>query len=159
MTSGIRTKADIDSDQCMLYAGSLKTSGYPKSPNTIIRRYGNQAEDLHRFIYMIEVGELIQGMVIDHICENKSCINSDHLQQVTIRENVTIKSETSVSALNFRKTNCKHGHSRWGIRPVARRYCLECTRLRSVKNNPLTQERRNELRRLRKIKERMLICA
>lgn len=143
MTSGIRTKADIDLDQCMLYAGSIKISGYPKSPNTIIRRYGNQVSDLHRFVYLTEIGELVAGMVIDHICGNKSCINSDHLQQITSRENTIILSQISPASINARKITCQNGHNRWYLDPRGSRRCRECHRLKMAA----------------KAKERMLICA
>ena len=41
----------------------------------------------HRWSYQRWVGELIPGMHIDHLCNNTSCVNPEHLEQVTEREN------------------------------------------------------------------------
>jgi hypothetical protein len=41
----------------------------------------------HRFSYMCNIGEIPDGMQIDHLCKNKSCVNPDHLEIVTSQEN------------------------------------------------------------------------
>jgi hypothetical protein len=42
----------------------------------------------HRFAWLIATGELLDGMVINHKCCNKLCVNPDHLEQVTQRQNM-----------------------------------------------------------------------
>lgn len=44
----------------------------------------------HRVSYMLFVGELTQGLVIDHICRNKKCVNPSHLRQVSQRKTIKI---------------------------------------------------------------------
>jgi hypothetical protein len=41
----------------------------------------------HRWAYQNWVGELIKGMHVDHLCGNTSCVNPEHLEQVSEREN------------------------------------------------------------------------
>lgn len=41
----------------------------------------------HRLSYMLNVGSIPEGMVIDHVCQNKSCVNPSHLEPVTHAEN------------------------------------------------------------------------
>lgn len=42
----------------------------------------------HRFAYEFLVGPIPKGLEIDHLCRNKSCVNPDHLEAVTHRENI-----------------------------------------------------------------------
>jgi len=65
-------------------------------------------EYAHRFSYELAFGPIPQGMVIDHLCRNTSCVNPDHLEVVTHREN-SLRGNGS-PALNARKTHCIHGH-------------------------------------------------
>lgn len=42
----------------------------------------------HRWSYEnVGLGQLVPGLVIDHLCRNRRCVNPDHLEQVTNREN------------------------------------------------------------------------
>ncbi len=41
----------------------------------------------HRFSYEISGGD-IDGKFLDHLCKNRKCVNPDHLEIVTLGENV-----------------------------------------------------------------------
>ena len=42
----------------------------------------------HRFSYESFIGPIAAGMVIDHKCRNRSCVNPDHLHAVTRKQNI-----------------------------------------------------------------------
>jgi hypothetical protein len=42
----------------------------------------------HRFYYLHYKGEIGEGNQVDHLCMNKRCVNPDHLDAVSPRENV-----------------------------------------------------------------------
>lgn len=44
-------------------------------------------ESVHRASYEAFIGPISEGMTIDHICRNTSCVNPNHLEQVTQSEN------------------------------------------------------------------------
>lgn len=41
----------------------------------------------HRYAYKISKGELLEGLIIRHLCNNRKCVNPDHLEQGTHRDN------------------------------------------------------------------------
>lgn len=41
----------------------------------------------HRWCWEYLVGPIPEGLVLDHLCENKRCVNPDHLEVVTQGEN------------------------------------------------------------------------
>ena len=85
----------------------------------------------HRNAYQLLVGTIPAGLTIDHLCRNKLCVNTDHMEPVTIAENNRRK--------NAAQTHCKQGHPfegdnlRVAKRPggYARRVCVACQRARN----------------------------
>lgn len=62
----------------------------------------------HRYSYEIHVGLIPQGLVLDHLCGNRGCVNPDHLEAVRQRTNVLRGS--APPARNAEKTHCPKGH-------------------------------------------------
>jgi hypothetical protein len=94
----------------------------------------------HRYFYEFWTSTRIPpGMQIDHLCKRRRCVNPAHLEVVTPRENV-LRSVHTVSGINARKTECKHGHPLSGdnlrIRPDGSRRCITCHR-NAVRNSRL----------------------
>lgn len=66
---------------CWLWEGSTR-GGYGR-----VRIEGKMME-AHRASYEKYVGDIPDGLVIDHLCRNRSCINPDHMEPVTNAENI-----------------------------------------------------------------------
>lgn len=62
----------------------------------------------HRFSWeLFHKTSIPLGLVVDHMCGNKFCVNPSHLQVVTQKENVRV----STTKTNASKTHCYKGHS------------------------------------------------
>lgn len=82
----------------------------------------------HRFSYQLLIGPIPRGLTLDHLCREKRCVNPEHLEVVTLRENIL--RGNSLPAINARKTHCKRGHCLSGknvvITTAGYRNCREC---------------------------------
>lgn len=109
---------------CWLWTGSLTTSGYGHLSR---KRKMLQA---HRVSLELRGVAMPEGMVVDHVCRVRSCVNPDHLRVVTRRQNV-IENSVSLPAKQVRNTHCPKGHpyagenlSKWS----RHRVCMTCKR-------------------------------
>jgi len=84
---------------CWLWTGCKNEKGYSYFG---LRGKNRRA---HRVAYQHFIGPIPAGLVIDHLCRNRGCVNPHHLEAVTVKEN-TARGPAS----NEAKTHCKHGH-------------------------------------------------
>lgn len=98
-----RLMSKIDkSGSCWYWLGAVTSTGY-----------GNfylQGKYLgaHKAVYQMLIGPVPEGLELDHLCRVRACVNPDHLEPVTHRENDL--RGVGVSAVNIVKTHCDQGH-------------------------------------------------
>ena len=73
-------KVSISTDGCWEWQAS-KNLGYGKF------KYKGEMRLAHRVSYEIFIKEIPSGLVVDHICYNRGCVNPDHLQLLTVKQN------------------------------------------------------------------------
>lgn len=63
------------------------TSHYIEKNGYVMYRDGDKKKRMHRFIYEECFGEIPEGMVVRHKCDNRKCINPEHLELGTHQDN------------------------------------------------------------------------
>src|SRR5215470_16941507 len=89
--------------ECWAWQGAYNNKGYP----TVW--LGNRKYLAHRVAYERWRGPIPRGKQLDHLCRDPRCVNPEHLEAVTCRENL-LRSEKTWARRNTEKTRCLRGH-------------------------------------------------
>lgn len=120
-------------ETCWFWTATLNNRGYGE-----FGRFGLA----HRYAYELLVGPIPIGLTLDHLCRQPACVRPDHLEPVTLRENVL--RGKGWSGRNAIKTHCPQGHpydevnTRWYRN---QRNCRVCSRECSARRRRASKDR------------------
>ena len=104
----IERKISRDPSGCWLWLGGLSngygcmTAGWQYEPKP------RRTTLVYRLLYEEKYGLVPIGLELDHKCRVRRCVNPDHLEPVTRREN--IRRGVSPVAREMQQTHCLRGH-------------------------------------------------
>ena len=99
------SKVDVGRrDQCWEWRKYKNPDGYG------LFRVGGSMRGAHRIAYMISGKVIPDGMVIDHLCRNRCCVNPKHLRAVPSYENTMAVGSLAPAKRQAEQTHCFRGH-------------------------------------------------
>lgn len=109
---------------CWLWIGTTDKLGYGRL------WWEGRPSLAHRVVYNAAKAPIPNGLSLDHLCRNPTCVNPDHLEPVTHKVNV-LRGE-GFGAKNKRKMHCDNGHPFTEVNTIERtdgsgwRACRTC---------------------------------
>jgi hypothetical protein len=124
--------------ECVIWAKRIGSKGYG-----LAHIGGRERIAAHILEWEKVNGPVPDGLVLDHLCRNKACVNPAHLEPVTQRENVC--RGTAPSAQNAAKTHCAYGHPLTGENLIydaeGYRMCKTC----QVRRDEASRKRKRDI--------------
>jgi hypothetical protein len=117
----------IQSRNCWIWIGAKIWSGYGQFG------LNGKLKLAHRVSYELFKEDIPEGLQLDHLCKNRSCVNPDHLEIVTTQENTRRGLTGKINHHKLKNTHCPQGH------PYSEentylynngRKCRECSKVR-----------------------------
>ncbi len=117
----------IGARPCWIWLGARGGHGYGRF------KIDGRMVQAHRFSYRMWIGLIPKGLEIDHLCRNPPCVNPDHIEAVSHKENVR---RGRAGANWAAKTHCPKGHPLSGdnlyVDPRGKRCCRLCRRAQNL---------------------------
>lgn len=147
------TRVRRDESGCWFWTGKLNRDGYA--------RFSIKSGQVraHRIAFEHWRGPIPVGYQLDHLCRIRHCVNPDHLEVVTARENTMAPGSLAITKQNLEKTHCPAGHVYDGenlyVDSTRRRHCRACA---AEKGRTKYKQRKTEYMREWRRRNRELVC-
>ena len=130
----LMARVEKRTDGCWIWQGAASSAGYGVIQLPTGKRGGKSAST-HRLAYELLKQPIPTDRELDHLCRNTLCLNPDHLEIVTRKEN---QRRGKNGLLRVPPTHCRRGHLldatniriNHRINRTPDKTCLRCEKLR-----------------------------
>lgn len=117
-------------EQCWLWIGSVnKKTGYGK------KQLNGKSLLAHRWVYEMLLGPIPDGLVIDHKCKTRNCVNPHHLEVVEQAENCRRAITTKLTVEQVMEIKAAKMAAKWGeATRLAKKYGVTASLINDIWN-------------------------
>jgi hypothetical protein len=135
-------KVETGTGGCELWIGQKTHRGYGRF------WLNGRMEYAHRVALALDGRTVPDGMVVDHLCRTRDCVNPAHLEIVKQQENVRRGLSAAARTLRAQQTtHCKNGHP-WSDENTrlsgGQRVCRACDRAKTARAKAKRMEARHD---------------
>ena len=115
---------EFNGSPCWVWKGYLR-KGYAHA------QFDGRVQSIHKLLYEVCYGPVPEGLELDHLCRNRTCVNPEHLEAVTHVENMR-RGAVKGGILWQPVSECPQGHpyspDNTYVNKRGTRVCLTCKR-------------------------------
>lgn len=111
---------------CWLWRGHVSRLGYA------LMHDGGRKRPAHRVMYERENGPISDKLDLDHLCRNPPCVNPDHMEPVSHKENSWRGANSKIDFATAEEIRRLHATGNYSYVTLARRYKLHHSSISNI---------------------------
>jgi hypothetical protein len=121
-------------DTCWLWIAATGRFGYGQFWSK------NKMVSVHRFSYELCKGKIPKGMVLDHLCRVRHCVNPEHLEVVTGLENSRRGRQSKLNEEKVKEIRELYKNGKYSRKQISQKYNMSKHAIFSIVTNKTWKE-------------------